>query len=95
MMRDTVMLGLRIAEGVSDAEFRMRFGRSLADYCTDRLPELVHAGVLRWDGDRLTLSPTSYFVSNAVLAEILPQADRHTGAATTPSPRWADGELSS
>lgn len=72
MMRDTVMLGLRLAEGTSDAEFRARFGGSLADYCTDRLGDLVEAGVLHWYDDRLALDPSRYFVSNAVLAEILP-----------------------
>jgi len=76
MLRDTVMLGLRLAEGVSDRAFRERFGVSLADYCTDRLGDLVRAAVLRWRGDRLALDPTSYFVCNAVLSEILPAPDQ-------------------
>ena len=70
-MRDTVMLGLRLAEGISDTEFESRFGRSLREYCSPRLNELVGAGVLRWESDRLSLAPTSYFVCNAVLAELL------------------------
>jgi oxygen-independent coproporphyrinogen-3 oxidase len=72
MMRDTVMLGLRLAEGVSDSEFRARFGIGLADFCTGRLGDLVQASVLHWRGDRLTLDPAHYFVCNAVLGEILP-----------------------
>lgn len=72
MMRDTLMLGLRLAEGVSDNEFRKRFGVTLPAYCTGRLDALVQAGVLRWRGERLSLNPTHYFVCNAVLAEILP-----------------------
>lgn len=72
MMRDTVMLGLRLAEGVSDEVFRASFGRSLVDYCTDRLPVLVGAGVLHWRDHCLALDPASYFVCNGVLAEILP-----------------------
>lgn len=72
MMRDTVMLGLRLADGISDAEFGARFGVSLTDYCTPRLSDLVNAGVLRWRSGRMALDPASYFVCNAVLAEILP-----------------------
>ncbi len=72
LMRDTVMLGLRLAEGVADTAFRVRFGVCLAEYCGDRLADLVQAGVLRWHGDRLALDPAHYFVCNAVLGEILP-----------------------
>jgi coproporphyrinogen III oxidase-like Fe-S oxidoreductase len=71
-MRDTVMLGLRLASGVSDTEFRGRFGCSVAEYCTDRLGDLLRAGVLVWQEDRLALAPSHYFVCNEVLAQILP-----------------------
>lgn len=71
-LRDTLMLGLRLAEGVGDAALAARFGRHIVEACTDRLPELARAGVLHWQGDRLTLDPASYFVCNAVLAELLP-----------------------
>lgn len=71
-MRDTVMLGLRLAAGISDTDFRAQFELGLADYCTERLESLTEAGVLRWQGDRLSLAPAHYFVSNAVLTEILP-----------------------
>jgi oxygen-independent coproporphyrinogen-3 oxidase len=74
-MRDTIMLGLRLAEGVSDASFDARFGTSLTQFCSARLPELVQAGVLAWQGDRLVLDPAHYFVCNAVLGEILPASD--------------------
>jgi oxygen-independent coproporphyrinogen-3 oxidase len=73
-MRDTVMLGLRLAEGVSDTDFQRRFGVGLAAYCTARLADLLAAGVLRWHGDRLALDPAHYFVCNAVLGDILPDA---------------------
>ncbi len=72
LMRDTVMLGLRLAEGVSDEEFAARFGRSLTDYCTERLGELVAAGVLGWKDGRLSLASSHYFVSNAVIGDLLP-----------------------
>lgn len=84
MMRDTVMLGLRLAEGISDAEFRSRFGMGLASFCTDRMAHLARAGVLRWDGERLALEPASYFVCNAVLAQILPPDEPTGEASATP-----------
>ncbi len=71
-MRDTVMLGLRLAEGVSSADFEANFGVSLREYCSGRLDDLVNASVLHWNGERLRLDPASYFVCNAVLGELLP-----------------------
>lgn len=71
-MRDTVMLGLRLSEGIADAEFVSAHGLSLAEYCTDRLGDLTQAGVLQWHEGRLALAPSYYLVSNAVLADILP-----------------------
>jgi oxygen-independent coproporphyrinogen-3 oxidase len=84
-MRDTIMLGLRLAEGISDAEFRARFGHALADYCTDRLDDLVRAGVLYWREGSLHIDPASYFICNAVLAEILPVLSTPIGAGDTPA----------
>lgn len=71
-MRDTLMLGLRLAEGVSSAEFEASFAVSLIDYCGGRLDQLVDAGVLHWDGEKLALDRASYFVCNTVLGELLP-----------------------
>jgi oxygen-independent coproporphyrinogen-3 oxidase len=71
-MHDTVMLGLRLAEGVSDRAFQDRFGVPLQEYCASPLADLIKADVLLWSGDRLALAPESYFICNAVLAEILP-----------------------
>lgn len=72
-MRDTLMLGLRLAEGVSGAEFQAQFAISLTAYCTPQLRPLVEGGVVCWKGDRLALAPAHYFVCNAVLGEILPE----------------------
>jgi oxygen-independent coproporphyrinogen-3 oxidase len=71
-MRDTVMLGLRLAEGVSDSEFRQRFQVGLRDYCSQQLDTLVGAGVLNWRDGRLALDASRRFVCNSVLGEILP-----------------------
>lgn len=71
-MRDTVMLGLRLAEGISESDFVRRFDVSLADYCTAGLQSLVANDVLRRKGDHLSLNPAFRFVCNAVLGEILP-----------------------
>jgi oxygen-independent coproporphyrinogen-3 oxidase len=72
LMHDTVMLGLRLAEGVSNTTFTARFGVSLEQYCGPRLGELTQAGVLVWRDDALTISPSHYFICNAVLGELLP-----------------------
>jgi oxygen-independent coproporphyrinogen-3 oxidase len=74
MKRDTVMLGLRLVEGVSSNAFEARFGQPLLDYLEPRAQDLIAAGVLVWRGDALALAPHSYFICNAVLGEILPEA---------------------
>lgn len=71
-MRDTVMLGLRLAEGISESDFAERFGVSVGDYCTASLESLIANDVLHRDGGRLSLAPAFYFVCNTVLGEILP-----------------------
>ena len=72
-MRDTVMLALRLEEGISETGFERRFGLALESYCTDRIGDLIADGVLHRADDQLKLDPEYYFVCNAVLGEILPQ----------------------
>ncbi len=69
---ETLMLGLRLAEGVSDAQFRGRFGVGLAEAYRDTLAQLAAAGLVEWDGVRLRLSARGRLLGNQVFGAFLP-----------------------
>lgn len=66
-MTDMLIMGLRLAEGVSKEAFRRRFGRPIEEAFGQEVRELVGQGHLMDTGDRLCLSPRAYPVANQVL----------------------------
>jgi len=69
---ETMMLGLRLAEGVTDEDFRRRFGVSLAAIYAPTLTQLTENGLLEWDGSRARLSARGRLLGNQVFAAFLP-----------------------
>lgn len=71
-MAETMMMGLRLLlEGVSDQQFKQRFGRSLAEIYGDTITELLEWGLLQWVDGSLRLSKEGTFVSNQVFHRFL------------------------
>lgn len=70
-----LMLGFRTSEGISEAEFRGRFGLGLRE-ALHELDDVIAAGLAAWTGNRLHLTPSGWAVSNAVLSRILPFPDQ-------------------
>ncbi len=68
---ETMMMGLRLAEGVTGARFRKRFGLSLTECYGDRLAELSDLGLLSWDGQRARLSAQGRLLGNRVFGAFL------------------------
>ncbi len=73
-MGETMMLGLRLAEGVSATRFAARFGRALTDVYADELAPLLRHGLLEWQDDHLRLTARALLVGNQVFAAFLPAA---------------------
>lgn len=69
---ETMMLGLRLAEGVTGADFRQRFEVELTDVYASTLARLAEIGLLEWDGKRARLSVRGRLLGNQVFAEFLP-----------------------
>lgn len=65
-MGETMMLGLRLAEGVSDARFRARFGAGLEETFGAELAELRDLGLLEWDGVAARLTARGRLMGNQV-----------------------------
>ncbi|HQE92178.1 MAG TPA: radical SAM family heme chaperone HemW [Anaerolineae bacterium] len=68
---ETLMLGLRLAEGVSEACFRARFGAGLIEGYGDTVARLSAAGLVLWDGVRLRLSARGRLLGNQVFGAFL------------------------
>jgi oxygen-independent coproporphyrinogen III oxidase len=73
-MRETVWLGLRLVEaGVSDIDYRERFGVGLRAAFPQEIAALESQGLLEWtDGEtRLRLVPSARFIANIVFREFV------------------------
>ncbi|HEY8602333.1 MAG TPA: radical SAM family heme chaperone HemW [Thermomicrobiales bacterium] len=75
-MAETMMLGLRLAEGVSYAAFRQRHGRDLEATYGAQLAALAPLGVLTNADGHLRLTARGRLVANEVLVRFLPDDPR-------------------
>ncbi len=70
-MDESMMLGLRMLEGVSAKGFRRRFGLQLTDVYGPQIQRLQASGLVHWDSDRLSLTPRGLLLGNQVFAAFL------------------------
>ena len=70
-MFESMMLGLRTMEGVSeDAFFRMH-GKSLSSVFGEKLKKPLREGLVQWEGGRVYLTETGLSLQNRILVELL------------------------
>ncbi len=69
---ETVMLGLRINEGVSRARFALRYDASLDEIFGATLRQCAGWGLLADDGERVHLTQRGRLLSNEVFMRLLP-----------------------
>lgn len=72
-MAETMIMGLRLLEGVSRQRFQERFGRSIEAAYGPAVGRLIGQGLLEWRGDRLRLTPRGLRLGNQVWEEFLPE----------------------
>ncbi len=70
-MAETMVLGLRLLEGLDGESFRRRFGRRPDEVYPAQIDELIGDGLLEDDGGRLRLTEASLFLSNQVFMRFL------------------------
>lgn len=69
---EMMMMGLRLVqEGVSDGDFRERFGEGLDQVFGPQIQRLSRQGLLEWSGDRLRLTPHGRLLGNRVFVEFV------------------------
>jgi oxygen-independent coproporphyrinogen-3 oxidase len=69
---DTMIMGLRLNEGVSPAEFQRRFGAGAADAYAPVFAELISLGLLERCDGRLRLTDRGRLLANEVFTRLLP-----------------------
>jgi oxygen-independent coproporphyrinogen-3 oxidase len=70
---ETLILGLRLDEGVSAGAFEARHGQDPRRLYGAVLAEMEGAGLLEWRGDRLVLTESGKLLSNEVFQRLLPE----------------------
>ncbi len=68
---ETIMLGLRLVEGVDKQRYKARFGRCIEYYYGEAIKKLVKQGLLIDDGASIRLTEKGMDVQNVVLLEFM------------------------
>lgn len=74
---ETVMLAMRLDEGLDTANLRAQFGKAAEPYI-EALSRFLPTGFLRHEGDRIAFTDDGMYVSNAILAEVLDFEENNT-----------------
>lgn len=69
--RESVIMGLRMLRGVSAGRLRRRYRLDLHTHYGPVLERLVAQGLLRWRGERLSLTARGLPLANQVMAELV------------------------
>lgn len=73
-MGELMMLGLRLNEGVSRAEFLRRFGVAVEQVYERELAQFLEMGLLETEGDVIRLTPRGRLLGNEVFARFIPES---------------------
>ena len=69
---ETLMMGLRLAEGVTERRFRDRCGDGIAECYPETLAYLLDVGLIAYDGTRVRLTSRGRLLGNQVFGAFLP-----------------------
>jgi oxygen-independent coproporphyrinogen-3 oxidase len=78
-MGETMMLGLRLTEGVSFAHFEERFGVTMTEVYPRELNQLAGQGLIEMDKMGVRLTRRGWLLGNHVFAAFLPDATADSG----------------
>ena len=70
-IEEFMFLGLRMTEGISKREFRVKFGVSVETVYQTVLDRYISAGLLEDNGERIFLTRPGIHISNTVMADFL------------------------
>ena len=70
-MFEYAMMRLRLSEGFSLSDYTLRFGSSFLDGREDRIEKYISLGLMKMDGDNISLTTKGFYLSNSILSDIL------------------------
>ena len=68
---ESIMLGLRLTQGISDSDFRQRHGVSLIQAYGEIIKRLVDRDLLEWNDGHLRCTKRGMDIQNEVLTEFM------------------------
>lgn len=74
-MDETMMVGMRLLAGVSDADFRNRFGSGLMEVYGPQIQELLKRGLVEFKDGVLSVTERGLYLENLVSGAFLREAD--------------------
>ncbi|MBQ1320380.1 MAG: hypothetical protein IIY53_01885, partial [Solobacterium sp.] len=75
MMFEMIMMGLRLKNGISAADFSRRFGRDLHNVYGKTIGLMKARGLLAENGGRLACTEAGFPLLNSILVEFLPETE--------------------
>ena len=75
MMFEMLMMGLRLKQGVSAADFKKRFDQDLHDVYGDIIDQMTARGLLVYSKGRLACTEAGFPLLNSILVEFLPETE--------------------
>ncbi len=66
-----IMLALRLEEGLDGKKFRERYGKDIDKSFFLKAEKYEKNGLLKTEGDRISLTPEGFLLSNSILADLL------------------------
>ncbi len=68
---ETVIMALRLRQGISNADFYKRFGYKIEDQFGEQINSLSKDGLISYKGERLKLTEKGLFVADTVMTEFI------------------------
>jgi len=68
---ETVVMSLRLRQGISNADFYERFGYKIEDQFGEQINSLAKDGLISYKAERLKLTEKGLFVADTVMAEFI------------------------
>ncbi|MFN3532742.1 MAG: radical SAM family heme chaperone HemW [Candidatus Brocadia sp.] len=68
---ETVIMSLRLRQGISNTDFRERFGYKLEEQFGDQMNRLIKDGLMSYENERLKLTEKGLFIADTVMTEFV------------------------
>ncbi|MDE1889707.1 MAG: radical SAM family heme chaperone HemW [Planctomycetota bacterium] len=68
---ETVIMSLRLRQGISNIDFYKRFGREIEDQFGYQIKRLIKNGLISYEGEKLKLTEKGLYIADTVLAEFV------------------------